>query len=805
MLLALAIVFAWPLTAASAAAPAATATNAAAPAAAANAVPPAPAVPAPAPSAPAPPAAAAPIPPPTLAQLAGQAQITSNDNRLAVMEQSAAAIETQARTAASGSEAQAASLQRRIAAVVPRGRRTPTAAEKTKLAPLQAQLAGVQNQLAQQTALANQAEAVVDQIAERRREGFSARVLTRSPSPVAPEFWSSLAGSAAGDWARLGAMANDEAAAAEQAPEPRAAIGFGVVLALALALVLLVRRWLEKLGRRKSGDAVHPGLARTGAALWIVAVDTGVPTLAAAVLHAAAQWGGLLSVQADALAGAAVGATAWACAILALGRVMATDRDPRQRLIPLNDAAAGRLRLPLRAVAAVTGAGFLFTKLNYVIGASVAATIAANCVLSIAYAAVAGLILVSFGVAGGAPAAGPKAVDNSPPAASPIAQSPAWTLASLVLGCAIVVTLGAVLAGYTTLAAITSGQIFWLSIIAGVTWLVTRFIDDLTTALFSERGWGSRLLYSLFGLRRGAIGQVGVLVSAALQLMVLVGALSLALTPFGRGGDLLLANLGRLAEPIKFGSATISPSAVLAGIVTFVLGMGVARMAQRWVVRRYLPVTDWDSGVRNSVSTGVGYLGVVAAILCALSATGLGLSQIALVASALSVGIGFGLQNVVQNFVSGLILLIERPVKVGDWISIDSVEGDVRRIRVRATEIQTPDKSTVIVPNSDLITKAVQNRTLGEPSGRIKLQLSITRAADVRRARALILKVAVSRPEIAKTPAPEVYIESLAAAGAVNLTCFFYVHTPRDAYKVRSACYFEILDALQHDEIAFAG
>ena len=119
--------------------------------------------------------------------------------------------------------------------------------------------------------------------------------------------------------------------------------------------------------------------------------------------------------------------------------------------------------------------------------------------------------------------------------------------------------------------------------------------------------------------------------------------------------------------------------------------------------------------MRNSVTTGVGYLGVCVAVLCALAASGLGFNQIALVASALSVGIGFGLQQVVQNFVSGVILLVERPVKVGDWVSVGGVEGDIRRIRVRATEIETSDRTTVIVPNSDLITKSVQNKTLGEP------------------------------------------------------------------------------------------
>jgi small-conductance mechanosensitive channel len=286
--------------------------------------------------------------------------------------------------------------------------------------------------------------------------------------------------------------------------------------------------------------------------------------------------------------------------------------------------------------------------------------------------------------------------------------------------------------------------------------------------------------------------------------MVLVGAVTLALTPFGQGGELLLAHLADLGRPIKIGSATISPGAIAAGVVTFVIGMGLARMVQRWLVRRYLPVTDWDAGVRNSVTTGVGYLGVAVAVACALAASGLGFTQIALIASALSVGIGFGLQTIVQNFVSGVILLVERPVKVGDWVSIGGVEGDIRRIRVRATEIVAQDRTTVIVPNSDFVTKQVANKTLGERCARVDLRLSVSAAADVARARELILGVVGCRKTAAALK-PEIFVDSLAASGAVNLTCYFYVDEPSQAYRARSDSYLEILRVLQENQIAFAG
>jgi potassium efflux system protein len=776
----------------------------AASAAPANAVAAAPAAPSAPPSAPVPPPSA---PAPngaasladdqaTLAQLANHAATTSNDARLAAMGAQAAQIEADARAALAGPTAQLASLDAQLAKIVPRGRRQPSLAEKAKEAPLLAQRKAVASQAAQAEALAVSARDTFSLIAERRREGFSARVLTRSDSPLSPDFWSALVGAAGSDGERLEVMTDEAIDTAADAAEPRAAIGLALGLLVAATLLVPLRIWLRRLGRRKTGKA-HPGFGKTGAALWLAVVDTGAPVLAVAALRIGAEWGGLLSKEASALAGAAVAAVAWAGGILALGRVLATEADASRRLLPLDDSDARRLRAPLVIVALVTGAGFMLTRLNYVVGASVAATIAANCVISLAYAAGAALILVSFG-RGQAPAA-----ETAAAAAAERTRAPAWTLISLILTGAILITLGAVFAGYTTLAALTSGQIFWLSLIAAAAYLVMRFVDDLAASTFSPQGWASRSLSVLFRFRRSTIAQAGALVSAALQLIVIVGALSLALTPFGRGGDLLFANLNQLGGPIRFGSVTISPVAIVAGLATFVIGMGLARAVQGWIVRRYLPVTDWDAGVRNSVTTGVGYLGVGVALLCALGATGLGFSQIALVASALSVGIGFGLQNVVQNFVSGVILLVERPVKVGDWVSIDGVEGGIRRIRVRATEIEMSDRSTVIVPNSDLITKPVRNKTLGDGYASVTLRISVSKVGDAAKARELLLELARGKSAHADGLAPWVSIDSLAVSGGANLTCGFYIEDPRAAGKARSDTYFEIIDVLGRAEIAF--
>jgi small-conductance mechanosensitive channel len=732
----------------------------------------------------------------TLEALQRQADATSDDRLLAGLAAQAAGIEAAAQGAVAANSSAIAAVDRALQRNPPR--RTETAPQRRARASLLARRSAAEAALGEARGAYSAASNTFSLIAERRRNEFSARVFRRSPSPISPQFWTSLFDAGATDIARLESMSFDAADTAVQAVEPKGLLGLAAGLLLGLFLLFPARWSLERLGRRATRrPGAHEGFARTTHALWIAGVDSILPGLAALVLHLGAQWGGLLSEKADALAGAAVIAVAWASAILALGRALVTDVEADWRLLSLPERSARRIRYSLWAVAIVTGAGSLLTRLNYIVGASVAATIATNCALSVAYSGVAGLILVSF-------SAGPASLE-APMSTTERARSSGWTLISLVLTLAIIATLGAVALGYTTLAVLISSQIFWLSLLGAVTYLLLRFIDDLCRALFQSKGLAARALLALFRFRRSTIDQIGVLSSAGLQLLILIGAATLALTPFGQSGNLLLADLGRLGGPIHIGSATISPAAIGAGVGSLIIGLAVVHLIRAWVVRRYLPVTDWDAGLRNSVGTGVGYLGVGITLLCALAAMGLGFQQIALIASALSLGIGFGLQQVVQNFVSGIILLIERPVKVGDWVKVDDVEGDIRRIRVRATEIQTFDRSMMIVPNSDLITKTVQNKTHGQPGGRLQLQLSIANPADARKAADLILTTAEGKERILKDPAPAIYIDSLANGGAVNFNCYLYVDNPRDVYKVRSEIYFEIIEAMQKSDIPLAG
>ena len=178
-----------------------------------------------------------------------------------------------------------------------------------------------------------------------------------------------------------------------------------------------------------------------------------------------------------------------------------------------------------------------------------------------------------------------------------------------------------------------------------------------------------------------------------------------------------------------------------------------------------------------------------------MSAIGIGLERIAWVASALSVGIGFGLQAVVQNFVSGLILLAERPVKVGDWVSLGGVEGDIRRINVRATEIQMGDRSTVIVPNSEFITKIVRNVTLADPIGLVQIKLPVPLGTDPNQVRELLLAAFDANEDVLDTPAPSVLLDGI-DRGQLLFNATGFAKSPRVTGGVRSALLFDMLQRL---------
>ena len=207
---------------------------------------------------------------------------------------------------------------------------------------------------------------------------------------------------------------------------------------------------------------------------------------------------------------------------------------------------------------------------------------------------------------------------------------------------------------------------------------------------------------------------------------------------------------------LTLGNSVLTLNNILKLLVLLVLVLVAERYLRRFLKRRVLAHTNLEQDLQFAVSRFVGYCFIILGFFIALNVAGLNLSSLAVVAGGLGVGIGFGLQNVVGNFVSGLVILAERPIAIGHRVEVGGVAGRVTRINMRSTTVVTNDNITIIVPNSDFITTAVTNWSYGDPKVRLRLPVGVAYGSNVEKLREVLLAVVTEHPAVLKEPAPAV-------------------------------------------------
>jgi len=216
--------------------------------------------------------------------------------------------------------------------------------------------------------------------------------------------------------------------------------------------------------------------------------------------------------------------------------------------------------------------------------------------------------------------------------------------------------------------------------------------------------------------------------------------------------------MGFLEYPLfHLGETPITTLGLLQFLLFAILLFALESLVRRLVVQRVLSRTRLDEGMRFAIARITGYLFLVLGFYIALKMVGIDLSSLALLAGALGVGLGFGLQNIVHNFISGVIILAERPVSIGDRVEVNGIAGQVSRISLRSTVVVTNDNISVIVPNSNFISEPVINWSHGDLKVRINLPVGIAYGSDVPKFKQVMLDVAAANPEVLQDPKPNVF------------------------------------------------
>jgi len=659
--------------------------------------------------------------------------------------------------------------------------------EREDIGKLQAQ---VDDQLRLARLLSVQADQIQERISARRRAEFTRELLRRSSGILSPSLLSEVAQSAPREVAALRTFAANSVEQVWGNLNRARLIITSLVLLLVLLGVAPLRKLVVRLERRDPDDVEPSRRRRAMAAIRIFGVRTG---LSLGLAYAAISFLDVVGLASGSLL-AVLTAFVWAVAVVALthglARAVLAPEAPAWRLFGDDPVSVEKLDLLSVVLPAMLGLGLVLDALGQATVAPLSVTVFTRGVLSALIALTTLKVLRSMHQ--------PPAEEDDPAAVSSPAV-PTKLPFRLVVGLVACVVLAAALLGYVAFASFVVGQLVWVVCVLTALALLLVLIDEVVGYELSVQGRLGGLVQATVGVGPGSLQQVGILSAGVLRLALWVAALLLILAPWGIDGADATSVMRAAFFGFTIGGTTISLQTIAIALGLFVAGVLVTRSVQGWVESQYLPHTGLDPGLRNSIVVILGYAGVIVTAIVAFGELGLSLEKLTIVAGALSVGIGFGLQSIVNNFVSGLILLWERPIRVGDWVTIGSDQGIVRRINVRATEIATFDRASLIVPNSEFISGRVKNWVHADRVGRILIPVGVAYGADPAKVEKILTDVMLSHREVLSEPKPRVLFVRLADSTLdFEMICFADVDS---LGAIKSDLLFEVVRRLAEEGI----
>ena len=251
----------------------------------------------------------------------------------------------------------------------------------------------------------------------------------------------------------------------------------------------------------------------------------------------------------------------------------------------------------------------------------------------------------------------------------------------------------------------------------------------------------------------------------------------------------------------NLGEGSISLATIIYFLCAFVILSIVSKKVRRIIVERVLKNTSMEHGAKASVGTVIRFFILAIGTVIIIQSAGIDLSALSLIAGALGVGIGFGLQNITDNFISGIIILFEKPIKVGDRIEVGNVQGDVINISFRATEVKTNDNIMIIVPNSEFISSKVINWSHNDRNIRFRFPVGVSYKEDPQKVKKILLEVAKANPHVLDTPNTSVFFVEYGDS-SLNFELGVWTATHTDKPQVlKSELYYEIFRRFKEENV----